>query len=145
MTTNHLPETSSFRSKTGSYDPGPWEQSPTGFEIATHVGREVLHRELRWKNSRHFSKKEKQTNSNYANQKIAFICTGISVSTCTEILSTHKLILQNFMHNIPPQITAIFTHGSIAHNLMFSGLPTAIWLPALSHLSAEFSHIWLTC
>lgn len=100
---------------------------------------------MSWKNSRHFSKKEKQNKSNYPNQKIVFICTGISVNVCTEILSTQKLILQNFVHSIPPQITAVLTHRSTARKLILSDLPTAIWLPALSHLSDEFSHIWLTC
>lgn len=28
---------------------------------------------------------------------------------------------------------------------MLPDLPSTIWLPALSHLTAEFSHIWLTC
>lgn len=137
MTIKHLPEPQFlFQNRQLRW----WSLGIAGFQVATCVGQEVLHRSPRCKNSRHFSKKEK-LNTNYPKQKVVFIC----ICICVEILSTLKLSQQNSAHSIPPQITAIFTHGSIAHKLMLLDLPTTIWLPALSHLTAEFSHIWLTC
>lgn len=101
------------------------ERSPLGAESALHVGQEVLHWGQRWKN---FSKREKQTNKKKQQQSRS--------AHNRKTLSTPPSILQNLMCSTSPWAAAIPTRGSMTHGLV---------QPAPSHLSAQFSLIWLTC